>query len=99
MKRGAEEVENGSSLRKAAANFKIDKRTLSRYVNKCKSLPQPVTSCDVVLLSNFVIPPAMKSDLAQHIKTLSDMFYGFTIEKGKQVAYEFATRSKLRVPS
>ena len=41
----------------------------------------------------------MESDLAQHIKTLSDMFYGLTIEKCKQVAYEFATRKKLKMPS
>ena len=68
LRRAAEEVENGSSLRKAAANFNIDKMTLSRYVNKCKSQPQPVTGYDAVLLSNFVIPPAMESDLAQHIK-------------------------------
>ena len=54
---------------------------------------------DAVLLSNFVIPPAMESDLAQHIKTLSDMFHGLTIEKCKQVAYEFVTRNKLKVPS
>ena len=99
LRRAAEEVENGSSLRKEAANFNIDKMTLSRYVNKCKSQPQPVTGYDAVLLSNFVIPPAMESDLAQHIQTLSDMFYGLTIEKCKQVAYEFATRNKLKVPS
>ena len=73
--------------------------TLSRFVNKYKSQPQPVTSYDAVLLSNFVIPPAMESDLAQHIKTLSDLFCGLTIEKCKQVAYEFATRNKLKVPS
>ena len=41
----------------------------------------------------------MESDLAQHIKTLSDMFYGLTIKKCKQVAYEFASRNKLKVPS
>ena len=73
--------------------------TLSRFVNKCKSQPQPVTSYDAVLLSNFVIPPAMESDLVQHIKTLSDLFCCLTIEKCKQVAYEFATRNKLKVPS
>ena len=41
----------------------------------------------------------MESDHAQHIKTLSDMFYGLTLENCKQVAYEFATRNKLKVPS
>ena len=92
LRRAAEEVENGSSLSKAAANFNIDKMTLSRYVNKCKSQAQPVTGYVAVLLSNFVIPPAMESDLVQHIKTLSDMFYGLTTEKCKQLANEFATR-------
>ena len=33
------------------------------------------------------------------MSTLSDMFHGLTIEKCKQVAYEFATRNKLKVPS
>ena len=99
LRRAAEEVQKESSLRKAAANFSIDKMTLSRYVNKCKTQPQPVTGYDAVLLSNFVIPPTMERDLAQHIKTLSDMFYGLTIEKRKQVAYEFATRNKLKMRS
>ena len=71
---------------------------LSLYVSKCKSQPQPVISYDAVLLSNFVIPPAMKNDLAQHIKTFSYLFHGLTLDKSKQVAYEFATRNKLKVP-
>ena len=74
LKRGAKKVKNGSSLRKAATNFNIDKMRLSRYVNKCKSQPQPVIGYDAVLLSNFVISPAMESDFAQHIKTLNDIF-------------------------
>ena len=85
MRIAAEKVKNRSSLRKAAADFNINKMTLSHYVNKCKSQPQHVTGYDKDLLFNFIIPPAMEGDLSQHIKTLSVMFHGLTIEKCKQV--------------
>ena len=49
-KRAAEEVKNGSSLRKAGANFNIDKMSLSRFVNKCELQPQPATGYDAVLI-------------------------------------------------
>ena len=99
MKKGAEEVKSGSSLRKGPANFNIDKMTLSRYVNNCKSQPQPIISYDAILLSNFVVSPAMATDLDQPIKTSSDMFHGVGIEKCKQDTYEFATRNKSKLPS
>ena len=41
----------------------------------------------------------MEEDLAQHIKMLGDMFFVLSLEKCKEVAYEFATKNKLKVPS
>ena len=52
-----------------------------------------------VTLSNFVIPPEMEEDLAQHIKMLGDMFFGLSLEKCKEAANEFASKNKLKVPS
>lgn len=39
IKRAVDEVINGSSIRKAAKDRKIDRTTLSRYVNKFKANP------------------------------------------------------------
>ena len=41
LQRAADEVQQGTSIRKAAASFNIDKMTLPRYITKCKTQPQP----------------------------------------------------------
>ena len=37
LQRAAEQVKDGTFIRKAAVNFKINKMTLMRCINKCKS--------------------------------------------------------------
>ena len=41
----------------------------------------------------------MESDLARHIITLADMFHGVSLEKCKELGYEFGLRNKLKLPS
>ena len=89
LQRTAKQVKNGTSIRKAAVNFKIDKMTLMHYINKCKSQQNPVVGYTAIILFNFVIPPEMEEDLAQHIKMLSDMFFGLSFKKCKEVVNEF----------
>ena len=73
--------------------------TLMRYINKCKSQQNPVAGYTAVTLSNFVISSEMEEDLDQHIKMLGDIFFGPSWEQCKEVACEFATKNKLKVPS
>ena len=48
----------------------FDKMTLSRYITKCKTQPQPSVGYAAVTLANYIIPANMKSDLAKHIITV-----------------------------
>ena len=73
--------------------------TLSRYIAKCKTQPQPSVGYAAVTLANYIIPTDMESDLARHIITLADMFYGVSLEKCKELAYELGLRNKLKLPS
>ena len=99
LQRAADEVQQGTSIRKAAASFNIDKMTLSCYIAKCKTQPQPSVEYATVTLANYIIPTDMESDLARHIITLADMFHGVSLEKCKELAYEFGLRNKLKLPS
>ena len=98
LERAAASVKDGTSIRQAAAAFDIDKMTLSRFIHKRKSQEQPLVGYAAVTLNNFVIPPAMELDLAQHIKMLGDMFHGLSLQKCKELAYEFAIQNNLKVP-
>ena len=99
LQRAADEVQQGTSIRKAAASFNIDNMTLSRYIAKCKNQPQPSVGYAAVTLANYIIPTDMESDLARHIITLANMFHGVFLEKCKELAYEFGLRNKLKLPS
>ena len=99
LQRAADEVQQGTSILKAAVSFNIDKMTLSRYIAKCKTQPQPSVGYAAVTLANYIIPTDMESDLAKHIITLADMFHGFSLKKCKELAYEFGLRNKLKLPS
>ena len=88
----------GTSIRKAAAGFNIDKMTLSRYIAKCKTQPQPSFGYAAVTLAKYIKPANMESDLARHIITLADIFHVVFLEKCKELAYEFGIRNKLKLP-
>ncbi|CAH1955137.1 unnamed protein product [Acanthoscelides obtectus] len=53
IKQAASEVINGTSIRKAAKNNKIDRTTLSRYVNKLKATPDSDVFMDMQTLAKF----------------------------------------------
>ena len=101
LQRAADEVQQGTSIRKAAVSFNIDKMTLSRYIAKCKTQSQPSVRYAAVTLANYlyIIFTDMESDLAKHIITLADMFHDVYLEKCKELAYEFDLRKKLKLPS
>ena len=91
----AAEMQNATSLRKAARNHNIDKMTLKRYINKLKSnklFSMGYSSHKIVFIEK------MGSDFATHIIDLSERFHGLTSEKVKELAYEFAMVNKINIP-
>lgn len=97
MERAVHEVESGKSLRSVAKDFDIDKMTLQRYRKKHQQNPEAVTGYAAVAHSHYVFPPAMEKDLANHVKMLSDMFFGLSLEKCCLLAYEFASQNGLKM--
>ena len=73
--------------------------TLSRYITKCKTQPQPSVGYAAVTFASYIIPANIESDLARHIITLSDIFHGVCFKKCKELAYEFGLKNKLKLLS
>ena len=90
--------EEGISYRKAAANFGVDKMTLIRYIKKKKADPASVVGYQSTMLHNQILPPKMEKDLAGHIIYLADMYFGLSVEKCKELAYQYAIVNKVSVP-
>ncbi|GFR85802.1 transposase [Elysia marginata] len=97
IERAAATVAGGQSLRSAAKDFAIDRMTLKRYIDKA-SRNQGVAYTPVAL-RQVVFPPDMEKDLADHVKRLSDMFNGLSVNRCRSLAYEFAKRNNLNVPT
>ena len=91
----AAEMQNGTSLRKAARNHNIDKMTLKRYINKLKSNE---SSSMGYSSHKKVFIEKMGSDLATHIIDVSECFHGLTSKKVKALAYKFAMVNKINIP-
>jgi hypothetical protein len=99
MKRAADEVRAGGKLRTVASDFNIDRMTLKRYIRKCDEKPDAVTGYKAIARKQAVFSPEMENDLAHHIKLLADMFHGLSLQKCCILAYEFASRNNLQMPT
>jgi len=98
MKRAAQAVTGGQSLRSAAKDFAIDKMTLRRFIIKQAKCPGSVTGYAAITNAHVVFTPEMEKDLADHVKRLADMFHGLSIAKCCQLAYSFAAKNKVTMP-
>ena len=98
LKRAAKCVtEEGSSYREAAANFNVDKMTLIRHVKKKEADPNCVVGYQATALKNQIFALKTEQQLSSHIVHLADMFFGLSVEKGKELAFQFAAANKLSV--
>ena len=99
LKRAARCVtEEGMSYRKAAANFNVDKMTLMRYMKKKEANPTCTTGYQATILNNRIFSPEMEQQLSSHIVHLADMFFGLSVEKCKELAFQFAAANNLSIP-
>lgn len=95
----AEKVKSGSALRQAASEHGLDKMTLLRFINKSKNDgPDAIMGYSAVSTAHSVFTEEMEKDLASHISTLADQYHGLSLDKCKELAYEFAVHNKITVP-
>ena len=88
LKKGKTAISRGLSIRKAADQFKIPFSTLQeRMKSGIDSDPSLGRKC--------VFPPVHEAALADHVKTLSKIFYGITALKLRKIAFEYAERNLL----
>lgn len=90
--------EEGSSLRQAANSFDVDKMTLSRFMKKRQADPNCAVGYVSTSEHNKIIPTHMEQDLVAHITKLAAMYYGLSLLKCKELAFEFAIQNNLVVP-
>ena len=99
LKRAAKCVtEEGMSYRKAAANFNVDKMTLMRYMKKKEANPTCTINYQATILNNQIFSPEMEQQISSHIVHLVNMFFGLSVEKCKELAFQFAAANKLSIP-
>ena len=61
--------------------------TLHGFMAKRRANPSAVTGYAADAQSHYVFPPEMEKDLGNHVKMLSDMFYGLSLAKCCVLAY------------
>lgn len=99
-------LNEGWSIKRAAANNNISRTTLTRYVNKCKGVDiewETATLLDVPAMSpNYQVRQifdAVEEDmLNDYLRTSSRLFHGLTPQSARQLAYEFAKARDKQIP-
>ena len=89
LKRAASTLRQSGKLRQSAREFNVSKTTLKRFVD------QMSTDEDTAKKSGYkrvgdrhrIFSTKMKEDLANHIKSLSSMFYGLSTNKCHQLSF------------
>ena len=78
--------------------FGLNKMTLKRYIDKVNKIGQIVkVEYSSVSLAHSVFTPTIEKDLADHFTNLTDQCHGFSLEKIKELVYEFAIKNKLKI--
>ena len=95
---------NGSSIRKAAADFNVNYRTLARY---CKKIPESELLDERVVTpsisvgytkNHLVFEPELEDQLVKYILKASDIYSGLAPKEVRILAYQFASANSLIFP-
>lgn len=92
------DIKAGARIREAARTHGIDRITLTRYKNKSKHVEVPTSSYSGTKNAHMVFSGQMEAELASHITSLCDSFYGLSKDKTLELAYEYAVRNEVVVP-
>ena len=98
LKRAADAVASGQSVRTVAKDFRIDRMTLTRFISKQRDNPDAETGYKATAARQTIIPLELERDLANHVKLLANMFHGLSLDRCCKLAYEFASRNRLVIP-
>ena len=90
----ATDVRMGMSIRGAARVHKVYRMTLTRFIIRSQSGGERSTGYEGTARAHTILTPAMKEDLAAHIKDLGDQFLGLSPDK----CYEFAMQNEVLMP-
>uniref|UniRef100_A0A671QJU5 HTH CENPB-type domain-containing protein n=1 Tax=Sinocyclocheilus anshuiensis TaxID=1608454 RepID=A0A671QJU5_9TELE len=95
MKRAANDVMGGKSIRAVAKEKNIDRSTLRRYIKKKEGKEVKTTAYRGTAEAKRVFTEELEKELADHIKKLADQFHGLTPKK----CCELADRNNIPVPN
>ena len=100
LKRAAGALRQSGKLRKSAREFNVSKTTLSALSIRCQLMriqqKSQATSVWVTGIAFFL--QKWKKDLTNHIKSLSNIFYGLSTNKCRRLAFEFAMQNNITIP-
>ena len=72
--------------------------TLIRFKKKKEANPNCAVGYKSTGIKNRIISPDMEKDLATHIGYLTGMYFGLSLEKCKELAFEYAVKNNAVVP-
>ena len=101
LKRAAGALRQSGKLRQSAREFNVSKTTLKRFVDQMsmdEDIQQKKSGCKHVGDRHRVFSIKMEEDLANHIKSLSNMFYELSTNKCRRLAFEFAIQNNITIP-
>ena len=101
LKRAAGALRQSGKLRQSAREFNVSKTTLKRFVDQMsidEDVQQKKSGCKRVGDRHHIFSTKMEEDLANHIKLLSNMFYGLSTNKCRRLAFEFAIQNNITIP-
>lgn len=97
MRDALQAIKDGTSIRKAAANYKIPFTTLQRYQAKQKTQDQLAR-----LTPNYAVNQVFYCDheliLKEYYKNCAILFYGLSVTDCRQVAFEMAKTNHIKMP-
>ncbi|KAL2092745.1 hypothetical protein ACEWY4_012543 [Coilia grayii] len=97
LERAAEEVRKGRPIRAVARDMRVDRMTLTRFIEKTKDGGRETGYANLAL-AHMVFNSSIEADLASHIKTLSFQFHSLSPVKCRQLAYEFGKLNNITIP-
>ena len=97
LKKAADTLLQSGNLQKSAQEFNVSKTTLKRFVDQMSIDEDSAKKSGYKRVGDRhrIFSTKMEEDLANHIKSLSNMFYGLLTNKCRQLAFEFAIQNNI----
>ncbi|KAK9977146.1 hypothetical protein ABG768_018967 [Culter alburnus] len=100
MESAAAEVKEGKkSIRAAARDRNIDKSSLQRFIKKKEIGEVKSVAWGAVAEAKRIFTDEMEEELSKHLKQLAEQFHGLPPVKCRQLAFEYAEKNNIPVPS